>query len=57
MLLDSMHLVEVVTLSEFLPSPPSPASHSTLPGGCMSTRAFIHVNPDDTLMLGEHLIV
>ena len=57
MLLDLMHLVKVAALSEFLSSPSSSAPHLTSSNGHMSTRAFIHVNSNDTLMLSEHLIV
>ena len=57
MLLDLMHLVKVVTLPEFLPSPSPPVPHLTLPDGHTGTRASIHVNLDDTLVLSEHLVV
>ena len=57
MLLNLMHLMEVTALSEFLTSSSSSAPHSALSDSCMSTRAFIHVNSNDTLVLSEHLVM
>ena len=57
MLLDSMHSVEIAAPPEFLPFPSPAAPHPSLPGGCTGTRASVCVNPDDTLMLSEHLVV
>ena len=57
MLLDSMHLVKVAVLSEFLSSSSSFTSCLTSSDDYTDTRAFIHINSNDTLMLSEHLIV